>query len=300
MHRLSGFGAVASYEANGTSPEGFDAKWRFILLLTVEGDLIDHCEVFDEADLDTALARFDELHPQARRLENAASQVFERLMARWVARDWDAVAEMLADDVFNDDRRRVVNAGLRQGRDATIESMRASAAFGLSTVTSSVIATRGERLALSRDCFSIRDEQSEEVIAEVLGIVEIDAHERIVTRFAFELDDFDAAIAELDARYLAGEAAPYAKTWSVIAGIQAAVNRRELPATTPNPGYIDHRPLVSIEGADLAASIRAVFDIYFGLSRLRRGGASAGRTRSRRTPRRTQEPRSTALTPSCG
>ncbi len=34
----------------------------------------------------------------------------------------------------------------------------------------------------------------------------------------FDLDDFDAAIAELDARYLAGEAAAHAGTWSVIAG----------------------------------------------------------------------------------
>ena len=34
----------------------------------------------------------------------------------------------------------------------------------------------------------------------------------------FDLDDFEAAIAELDARYLVGEAAPYARTWSVIDG----------------------------------------------------------------------------------
>ena len=262
VHRLDELGAVVTQAVNATMQDGVDAELRFVEMVTVDGELIKRCECFDEADLDTALARFDELHPQAPRLENAASRVFERLMARWVVRDWDAVAEMLADDVFNDDRRRVVNAGLRRGRDATIESMRASAAFGLSAVKSLVIATRGERLALSRDCFSIRDEPSEEVVAEVFGIVEIDAHERIVTRFAFDLDDFDAAVAELDARYLAGEAAPCAKTWSVIAGIQAAVNRRELPATTPDPGYIDHRPLVSVEGADLAASIRAVFDLF--------------------------------------
>ena len=42
-----------------------------IELLTFEGDLIDRCELFDEADLDAALARFDELHTQTRRLKNA-------------------------------------------------------------------------------------------------------------------------------------------------------------------------------------------------------------------------------------
>ena len=45
---------------------------------TVDGDLINRCEMFDEADLDAALARFDELSRPAPRLENAASQVDER------------------------------------------------------------------------------------------------------------------------------------------------------------------------------------------------------------------------------
>ena len=59
-------------------------------LLTVDGDLIIRCEVFDEADIDAALARFDELQPRARRLENAASQVYDCLNAYFAARDWAA------------------------------------------------------------------------------------------------------------------------------------------------------------------------------------------------------------------
>ena len=47
-------------------------------IFTVDGDLINRCELFDEADLDAALARFDELHPPAPRLENAASRADER------------------------------------------------------------------------------------------------------------------------------------------------------------------------------------------------------------------------------
>ena len=68
----------------------------------------------------------------------------------------------------------------------------------------------------------------------MLSVVEIDADERIVARVAFDPDDIDAAFEELDARYLAGEAAPYAHTWSVIAEAYAAFNRHELPATTPD------------------------------------------------------------------
>lgn len=61
MHRLSSFAAVVAYTAHGNSPEGLDAEWRMIQLQTVEGDLISRCELFDEADLNTALVRFDEL-----------------------------------------------------------------------------------------------------------------------------------------------------------------------------------------------------------------------------------------------
>lgn len=43
------------------SQEGFDAQRRVIGIFMVEGDLYSRVEVFDEADLDTALARFDEL-----------------------------------------------------------------------------------------------------------------------------------------------------------------------------------------------------------------------------------------------
>ena len=46
--------------------EGFDAEWRMIDLMTVEGDLISRAELFDESDLDVALARFDELLDQLR------------------------------------------------------------------------------------------------------------------------------------------------------------------------------------------------------------------------------------------
>ena len=78
VHRLSDLGAVVTHAAHGTSQEGFDAEWRVIDLLTVDGDLISRCELFDEADLDAALARFDELSRPAPRLENAASRVNDR------------------------------------------------------------------------------------------------------------------------------------------------------------------------------------------------------------------------------
>ena len=92
------------------------------------------------------------------------------------------MAEILADDISSDDRRRVVNAGMRHGRDAEIADMRALADVGITYITSTVIATRGERLALNRVRFSDRDAATRGFQLEVLGIAEIDADERIAAR----------------------------------------------------------------------------------------------------------------------
>jgi hypothetical protein len=260
VHRLSDLGGVITQAIHGTSRKGLEAEWQHIALYTFEGDLVNRCEIFDEADLDAALARFDELRPQAPRLANMASQVDQHFWAYFAARDWDAMAETTADAMCVDDRRRVVNAGVRHGRDAQIANLRAMADVGITKITSTVIAIRGERLALTR--LSNRGLRHAQFGVELLAVVEIDADNKLAAHIAFDPDDVDAAFAELDARYAAGEAAAYASTWSVIEGIQTAVNRREVPAMIPDPGYIDHRPLVSIEGADLAASIRAIFEIH--------------------------------------
>ena len=66
-----------------TSQEGVEVESGEIITLMVDGDRLSRCELFDEADLDAALARFDELHPQAPRLENAASQLGERQLAHF-------------------------------------------------------------------------------------------------------------------------------------------------------------------------------------------------------------------------
>ena len=74
VHRLSDLGAVVSQVAQGTSDEGFYAECRVVNVYTVDDGILSRCEVFDEDDLDTALARFDELGRHAPRLENAASR----------------------------------------------------------------------------------------------------------------------------------------------------------------------------------------------------------------------------------
>ena len=48
---------------SGPSTEGFDVEWREVTLLVFEAGRVYRFEVFDEADLDAAIARFDELDP---------------------------------------------------------------------------------------------------------------------------------------------------------------------------------------------------------------------------------------------
>ena len=260
MHRLSNLGAVVTHTAYGTSQEGFDAEWRMIALLTFAGDLISRFEIFDEADLDAALARFDELQPQAPRLENAASQAAERFFAYLRRPDWAAMADILADDSFSDDRRRVVNAGLWDGRDVVIAELRETTDFGVLIGISELIATRGQRLVLGRVRWSASDQGAEAFQSEALCITEVEGDGQIAAIVMFDPDDLEGAIAELDARYLAGDAAAHTEIWSVITRTYAAFNRHELPPTTPDWVNIDHRRGIAFAPGDATAYIRASQD----------------------------------------
>ncbi|MFY1621468.1 hypothetical protein, partial [Micromonospora sp. WMMD736] len=261
VHQLSEVGAVFTRWSAGTSQDGFDAEWRAVDVVTVEGDLIERGEIFDEADLEIALARFDELsRPTPRRLENAASRVNERIQTLFASRNWDAIKTMLAEGIRGDDRRRVVNAGLRQGRDATIADLSAIAEVGVTDVVTTVVATRGQRLSLSRGRASQGDQPPEAFHTDLLDVVEIDDNEHVVARIVFDADDIDAAFAELDARYVAGEGAAHAHTWSVIARGYAAINRRELPATTPDWVNIDHQRGNAFAPGELTEYIRAAWN----------------------------------------
>ena len=118
---------MVTHMAIGNSPEGFDAEWRVIDVVIFEGDRISRTELFDESDLAEALACFEAIQASARRPGNAASRLYERFKSYYAARDLQAIGEMFADNVCTEDRRRVVNAGLLQGKDAVLEEISALA-----------------------------------------------------------------------------------------------------------------------------------------------------------------------------
>ena len=170
---------------------------------------------------------------------------------------------MLADDIFVDDRRRVVNAGVRQGRDVVVATC-ASPTAGDEHEVDRHRDPRGAPRP-SRVCPRTAT-NGRRFRAEMLSVVEIDADNRIAAHVMFDLDDIDAAFEELDARYLAGEAAAHAHTWSVITRAYAALNRHEIPATTPDLVNIDHRSRVAIGAGDLTAYHACRWDLTPDLS----------------------------------
>ena len=127
VHRLNDVGAVCTHVAHGTSHEGFAAEWREVDVLMVEGDIVNRAEIFDEADLDAALARFEELSRPSASAGKRSKPSGRALLAHLAAGDWDAIAETVGAIISTDDRRRVVGAGVRHGREAEIADVRAIA-----------------------------------------------------------------------------------------------------------------------------------------------------------------------------
>ena len=141
------------------------------------------------------------------------------------------------------------------------KNMRAVADVGFTDVARTVLATRGEHLALVRARYSGGDERTEPFEIVVLHVVEIDAHELVAAVVTFDTGDIDAAFEELDARYLAGEAAAYSQTWSALTRAYAATNAHELPPTTPNWVNIDHRHGPTFAPGEFGEYVRAAWGL---------------------------------------
>ena len=227
--------------------------------VTVEGDLINRGEIFDEADLDAALARFDELSRPAPQLENAASQVNERFDACFAARDWDAMAEMLADDIYHDDRRRVVGAGIRRPgcRDREHAGDRRPRASRMRHRPSSRPAG-----SASPSPYPLLgpDQRPEAFHIEILDIVEIDADNRIAATYRVRPRRLRRRLRGARRPLPRGRSGrPRAHVVSHRGRLRRAQPART-PATTSDWVNVDHRRASSVRTRRHGRDIRAVWD----------------------------------------
>src|SRR5262249_44229672 len=169
-------------------------------------------------------------------------------------RDLTGLLALTSADGRYEDRRK----GLREVLEGPARRKAVHVAF--ETIPSSwrmevePIAIRGSHLSLSRECYRDTEDADRPIAVELLRLTEVGeggfAHDNVT----FDPDDINGAFEELDARYLAGEGSAHSHAWSLISGTYAGFNRHQLPATTPDWTYIDHRPLITIEASDLSAS----------------------------------------------
>ncbi len=206
-----------TYFGNERTTGGFFDHLLLVLFAFGADGLLTRAELWEPDREAEALARFEELAAPAAysqsRFANAATGTAGPVIACMVAHDWQRFEQLFAQDFRMSDRRRVVQ--LELDRDQYVVFTREVANGRTLRGDSQVLATRGDRLALNRSTFVFMDTDVGPSEIAFLILTEVDARGRIVAYVRWDLGDLDAACAELDARWQAGEAAahPRASKW---------------------------------------------------------------------------------------
>jgi ketosteroid isomerase-like protein len=215
-----------------------------------------HTESFEIGQESEALARFDALaggpregdarpSPTDRAFSNAASRLNERFARAWAERDWNTVSGAYVAGHHVDDRRRLMQMRLPDG-DA-----RAALRFLFDVPGSrwvvTPLATRGEHLVVSRYVFEgTAGADAGPIAIDYLALDQTDADGRFIETVLFDPDDLDAAYAELDRRYGAGDGRHDA-TWQQAHRLSVALPHGDIDACRAMlaPGFRvgDHRKL---------------------------------------------------------
>ncbi len=178
-------------------------------------------DIYDTSQLDQALARFEglgrdsSLAPPGTGFENAAARADRTLMHCFNTRDWAGVLACAAPELVFDERRRMVRNTC--GREIWLEQFRLLFDVPASRFSIRLLATRGERLALSLHGFAgeVAGGGGPLAMDDHFALHEVDREGRIVAIVLFDEGDLEAATAELDARYAAGEGVvrPHESAW---------------------------------------------------------------------------------------
>lgn len=175
--------------------------------------------------------------PSLAHFDNDASRAMERYLAARDADDAAAVRALVSPAFEAVDRHRNVRAGI-DTPVGTVSFLEPSA----SQPVVPLVATRGSRLALVRT----RDRRPGKD-GECLLVGELDPEGALAAIVAFDLGDFDLAMAELDVRFTSGEAKPHALVWNTLRRARQAIRRQDwdtlVDLTVVGAPIHDHRPL---------------------------------------------------------
>jgi class 3 adenylate cyclase/ketosteroid isomerase-like protein len=181
------------------------------------------------AELDARFEALSQETPAASHIENAATRAEDAVQRAWNSRDWEAFKALIPADFRSIDRRPLMQletdretllAGIRPFHDSRVER------------SSDLLATRGERLALFRMRLrgSVGGSGPSEV--ELLQVIDVGADGLRSAAVAFAPEDLDAAHAELDNRFRAGEAAPHVSMWDATVRFSRALSARDWQAAS--------------------------------------------------------------------
>ncbi len=134
--------------------------------------------------------------------ENACVRAGERALAAIDREAWDEYEQLFAPDAVVQSRRKITGfAQVDLPSDEWRHSSRRVLEAGGIRANQVVIAVRGERLALVRLELATADLSPGAPRDEVLQLYGIDEEGRIALQVVFDIEDMDAAIAELDAAH---------------------------------------------------------------------------------------------------
>ena len=244
IHRVSKHGTLQHGVMIGTNQADGETRVEYLGLTWSRGGVVRSFELFPLEQLDAALARFDELERADRAaLENAATRRGDELYRLVREERWDDIDGLFADGFVSDFRfPRAFDAPMDKGRMGSLIRNRVSF---WSRMREAPVAIRGDRLCLVRRAFATEDREPGAPEMNSLLLRELDEAGLTKTNVWFKAGDLAEALEELDARYMAGEAAPFRETFDVVRQL-TFVNS---DAFSPDFVVVDHR-----SGSALGAS----------------------------------------------
>jgi hypothetical protein len=243
---------VARMTFFGTARESggpFENKVCALVRFGVDGR-VTLTEWFEAEQTAEALARFDAVAGPiapavASPFENSASRAFREIIAVWVARDESRWQTIHSPSVRYRDHRRLFRLDL--DRQEFLDFSRPLLTLRSGSAQLDLVATRGERLALMRLTVLMSGGEVGPSAIDSFMVIEADERGAIAAYDRWDPEDEDAAWADLDRRFDAGEGAAFAGFFGRFAN---GVAERDWDAFTAlcSPEIVehDHRPLTSI------------------------------------------------------
>ena len=209
--RASPRGYLTQLAQIGTRDGGpFESPFVYVATLDASGRP-QHFDLWDVDGADAAVACYRGLTAHdweglRAPLDNTASRADRALFECFNRRDWPGIEALGAPELVFDERRRMLRNTC--GRDLWLAQLRVLYDVPASRFTTALLATRGERLSLSLHRFAgdVAGGGGPLSLDGHMALQTVDGDGRLISIVLLDLDDRDAAYAELDARYAAGEA----------------------------------------------------------------------------------------------